>query len=242
MKVEVFCWGWQASDGIEAGFSVVITNASDWLIWARLRASYGQILGLYMGFLIFIVMLVLVIGVVVMNAYNSLVTLRNRYKNAFSQIDVQLQRRYDLIPNLVETAKGYMKYERETLEAVITARNAAISANSRAARSPGEPGAMQELGQAEAALTGTLGRFFALSEAYPELKADQTMTQLMEELSSTENRIAFARQAFNDAVTLYNTKREVFPSNVIANGFNFAEADLLEEAAPEVRQAPRISF
>lgn len=195
-----------------------------------------------MGFLIFIVMVVLIVGFIVMNAYNHLVTLRNRYKNAYSQIDVQLQRRYDLIPNLVETAKGYMKHERETLEAVIAARNAAVTANGRAAREPGDAGAMQQLGQAEAALTGALGRLFAVSEAYPDLKADQTMSRLMEELTSTENRIAFARQAFNDAVTLYNTKREVFPSNVIANNFNFSEANLLEEAAPEVRQAPRLSF
>lgn len=195
-----------------------------------------------MGFLIFLVMLVLIVGVIVMNAYNSLVTLRNRYKNAYSQIDVQLQRRYDLIPNLVETAKGYMKHERETLEAVIAARNTAFSANSRAARDPGNPQAMQQLGEAEAALSGALGRLLAISESYPDLKADQNMSRLMEELTSTENRIAFARQAFNDSVTLYNTKREVFPSNLIAGSFNFTEAELLPEATPEVRQAPRVSF
>lgn len=195
-----------------------------------------------MGPLIFLVVLALVVGFIVVNAYNSLVTLRNRYKNAYKQIDVQLQRRYDLIPNLVETAKGYMKHERETLEAVISARNAAMNANGRASRDPGDPQAMQQLGAAEAALTGALGRLMVLSEAYPDLKADQTMTRVMEELSSTENRVAFARQAFNDAVTLYNTKREVFPSNLVAVSFNFNPADLLEDVAPEVRNAPRVSF
>jgi LemA protein len=195
-----------------------------------------------MGILIFLVVLILIVGFILMDGYNGLVTLRNRYKNAYSQIDVQLQRRYDLIPNLVETAKGYMKHERETLEAVITARNAALSANSRAARNPGDPSAMQQLGDAEGALTGALGRLMVLSEAYPDLKADQTMTRVMEELSSTENKVAFARQAFNDAVTLYNTKREVFPSNLVANGFNFTAAELLEEVAPEVKAAPRVSF
>jgi LemA protein len=195
-----------------------------------------------MGFLIFIVMLVLILGVIVMNAYNSLVTLRNRYKNAYSQIDVQLQRRYDLIPNLVETAKGYMKHERETLEAVTAARNTALSASRRAMQNPGDPQAMQQLGSAEVALTSALDRLMVVSEAYPDLKADQSMARLMEELTSTENKVAFARQAFNDAVTLYNTKREVFPSNLIASQYNFAPAELLEEVAPEVKQAPRVSF
>ena len=195
-----------------------------------------------MGLAIFLGMLVLIVGFIVIDAYNKLVTLRNRYKNAYSQIDVQLQRRYDLIPNLVETAKGYMKHERETLEAVIHARNAALTASSQAARSPGDPQAMQQLENAEATLTWALGRLVVLSESYPDLKADRTMTQLMEELTSTENRIAFARQAFNDAITLYNTKREVFPSNLIAGAFNFSAAELLEQAAPEVRNAPRVSF
>lgn len=194
-----------------------------------------------MGGLIFLVALVLIVGFVIMDAYNRLVTLRNRYKNAYSQIDVQLQRRYDLIPNLVETAKGYMKHERETLEAVIAARNAAVTANSQAASSPGDPQAMQQLGNAETALTGAMSRLMVLSEAYPDLKADQTMVRVMEELSSTENRIAFARQAFNDAVTLYNTKREVFPSNLVATSFNFNLAELLE-VAPQVKAAPRVSF
>lgn len=195
-----------------------------------------------MGFLIFLVVVVAIVGFIAIDGYNRLVTLRNRYQNAYAQIDVQLRRRHDLIPNLVETAKGYMKHERETLEAVIAARNSAMSASSRAAQTPGDPQAMEQLGAAEAALTGTLGRFFALAEAYPELKADQSMGQVMEELRSTENKIAFSRQAFNDAVTLYNTKREVFPSNLIAEMFNFSGARLLEESAPEVREVPRVSF
>ncbi len=174
--------------------------------------------------------------------YNRLVRDKHRCASAWSDIDVQLKRRHDLIPNLVETVKGYMAHERETLEAVINARNAAVSATSQAAAAPGDPQAMQQLGQAEAALTGTLGRLFALSESYPDLKADQSMGQLMEELRSTENRIAFARQAFNDSVTLYNTKREVFPSNLVSNTFNFREAQLLEESSPEVKQVPRVSF
>ncbi|MEH2197989.1 LemA family protein [Nostoc sp.] len=195
-----------------------------------------------MGLLIFSVALVAIVAVIIINGYNDLVKYRNRYKNAYSQIDVQLQRRYDLIPNLVETAKGYMKHERETLEAVIAARNSAINASSRAAQNPGDPQSMQQLGNAEGALTGALSRLMVLSESYPELKADRSMTQVMEELSSTENRIAFARQAFNDAVTLYNTKSESFPSNLVANTFNFTAAELLAEATPEIRNAPRVSF
>ncbi len=195
-----------------------------------------------MGLLIFSVALVAIVAVIIINSYNDLVKYRNRYKNAYSQIDVQLQRRYDLIPNLVETAKGYMKHERETLEAVIAARNSAINASSRAAQNPGDPQAMQQLGNAEGSLTGALSRLMVLSESYPELKADRAMTQVMEELSSTENRIAFARQAFNDAVTLYNTKSESFPSNLVANTFNFTVAELLPEATPEIRNAPRVSF
>lgn len=195
-----------------------------------------------MGIIIASIVLVLIVAVIIINAYNHLVTLKKRYENAYAQIDIQLKRRHDLIPNLVETVKGYMAYEKETLEAVITARNAAIAATSKAAAAPGDAQAMQQLGQAEAALTGTLGRLFALSESYPDLKADKSMGQLMEELRSTENRIAFARQAFNDAVTLYNTKREVFPSNLVANTFNFREAQLLEESSPEVKQVPRVSF
>ena len=196
----------------------------------------------FIGLLIALIVMVAVVGVIVMNVYNTLVTFRRRYENAYAQIDVQLRRRHDLIPNLVETVKGYMKHERETLEAVIAARNSAISATRQAATNPGDPAAMAQLGQAEAVLSGTLGRMFALAEAYPDLKADQSMGKLMEELSSTENRIAFARQAFNDAVTLYNTKREIFPNTLIAGSFNFREARLLEESAPEVKEVPRVSF
>src|SRR5512144_800352 len=163
---------------------------------------------------VFVPLLLLLFWVV--GGYNRLVSLRNRFKNAFAQIDVQLKRRYDLIPNLVETAKGYIKHERGTLEAVIAARNAASTASARAAQSPGDATAMKELAGAEAALTGTLGRLFALAEAYPDLKANTTMMALMEELTSTENKVAFARQAYNDAVMSYNTQRETFPTNMLA--------------------------
>jgi LemA protein len=195
-----------------------------------------------MGTLIFIVALGAIIAYIGIDAYNRLVAQRNRYQNAYAQIDVQLQRRYDLIPNLVETAKGYLAHERETLEAVIAARNIAVNASGRAARDPGAPAVMQNLSEAEGALTGALGRLFAVSESYPDLKADNTMLGLMEELTSTENRVGFARQAFNDAVTLYNTTREAFPSNLIANQFGFVTAALLAEVAPEVRVAPRVAF
>lgn len=174
--------------------------------------------------------------------YNKLVTLRNRFKNAFAQIDVQLKRRYDLIPNLVETAKGYLKHERETLEAVIAARNAASSASTRAAANPADAGAMKELVGAEAALTGTLGRLFALAEAYPDLKANTNMMALQEELTSTENKVAFARQAYNDAVMVYNTQREVFPSSIIAGMFNFAPAELFVVDNPAQKEAPKVQF
>src|SRR5213082_99120 len=168
--------------------------------------------------------------VFIIGAYNSLVTLRNRYKNAYAQIDVQLKRRYDLIPNLVETAKGYLQHERGTLEAVITARNAAVSANTRAAQNPGDASAMKEISSAETALSGVMGRLFALAEAYPNLKANTTMMSLMEELTSTENKVAFARQAYNDAVMSYNTIREVFPSSVAANMLGFQLAQPLDIA------------
>lgn len=174
--------------------------------------------------------------------YNKLVRLRNRFKNAFAQIEVQLQRRYDLIPNLVETAKGYIKHERETLEAVIAARNQAMAAAKRAGADPGDVAATQGLIGAEGVLTGALGRLFALVEAYPDLKANQNMMQLSEELTSTENKVAFARQAYNDAVMVYNTDRESFPDMVIANAFAFQEAGLLELENPEARQAPKVSF
>jgi LemA protein len=178
----------------------------------------------------------------VVGAYNTLVTLRNRYKNAYAQIDVQLKRRYDLIPNLVETAKGYLKHERGTLEAVIAARNSAATANAKAAQNPGDASAMKELSGAETALAGSLTRFFALAEAYPDLKANTTMMSLMEELTSTENKVAFARQAYNDAVMAYNTRREVFPSNIIAGSFNFAPAELFVIDKPEQKEAPKVTF
>jgi LemA protein len=180
--------------------------------------------------------------IVVVGLYNRLVTLRNRYKNAFSQIDVQLKRRYDLIPNLVEVAKGYIKHERETLEAVTKARNMAYAAGQQAAQHPGEAGAMTALGGAEGQLAGALGRLFAVAEAYPDLKANQNMLALQEELSSTENKISFARQAYNDSVMVYNTQREVFPSSIIASTFNFQEAHLFEIEQAAEREAPKVSF
>ena len=193
------------------------------------------------GLIILGIVIAFVAAVVII--YNNLVTFRNRYKNAFSQIDVQLKRRHDLIPNLVETVKGYIKHERETLEAVIQARNTAISATKQAAGNPGDPTAMKGLASAESMLSGALGRLFALSEAYPDLKANQNMAQLQEELASTENRIAFARQSFNDAVMSYNIAREKFPNSIIANTFNFQEAQLLESTeSPEERKAPKVSF
>jgi LemA protein len=174
--------------------------------------------------------------------YNGLVTLRNRFKNAFSQIDVQLKRRYDLIPNLVEVAKGYIKHERETLEAVTKARNLAYTAGQQAAGNPGDRAAMAALGGAEGQLSGALGRLFAVAEAYPDLKANQNMLALQEELSATENKISFARQAYNDAVMVYNTRREVFPTTIIASMFNFQEAHLFEIEQAEERAAPKVSF
>jgi LemA protein len=174
--------------------------------------------------------------------YNGLVQTRNQYQNGFAQIDVQLTRRHDLIPNLVEVTKGYLKHERETLEAVIHARNAAITAQQAAAANPGNPAAMQALGGAENALTQTLGRLFALAEAYPDLKANQNMMQLNEELTSTENRVAFARQAFNDSVKTYEDKRQMFPNNVLAGMFGFGAAAYLEIEDVAKREAPKVSF
>jgi len=173
---------------------------------------------------------------------NGLVALRNRFKNAWAQIDVQLKRRYDLIPNLVETTKGYLKHERGTLEAVIAARNSAFSANGKVAANPGDPEAMKALSSAEGSLTGALGRLFALTEAYPDLKANTSMNQLMEELTSTENKVSFARQAYNDSVMSYNTGREVFPTNIIAGMFNFGPAELFVIEKTEEREAPKVSF
>jgi LemA protein len=191
------------------------------------------------------ILLLIVVAVVVwaVAVYNGLVAMRNRFKNAFAQIDVQLKRRYDLIPNLVETAKGYIKHERETLEAVIRARNSAQAAAQAASASPGNPAAMQALGAAEGQLTGVLGRMFALAEAYPDLKANQNMMSLQEELASTENKVAFSRQAFNDSVMDYNTKRESFPGNIFAGMFNFGPAELLQATeSAEERKAPAVKF
>jgi LemA protein len=194
-----------------------------------------------MGWVFLAVIVALVVWAI--SIYNGLVTLRNRFKNAFSQIDVQLTRRYDLIPNLVETAKGYIKHERETLEAVIRARNTALAAAQVAGANPGNPAAMQSLGQAEGALTGVLGRLLAVAEAYPELKANQNMLALQEELSSTENKVAFARQAYNDSVMEYNTKRESFPDTIFAGMFGFGPAELLQATeSGEERKAPKVSF
>lgn len=178
----------------------------------------------------------------VAGSYNVLVTLRNRFKNAFAQIDVQLKRRYDLIPNLVETAKGYMKHERETLEAVIKARNVAFAASQSAAANPADAGAVKNLLGAEAGLGGALSRLMVVMEQYPDLKANQNMMQLTEELTSTENKISFARQAYNDAVTTYNTKRETFPTNLLAGLFNFAEAQLFQVDTAAERAAPQVKF
>ncbi|MCP2324610.1 LemA protein [Hamadaea flava] len=189
-----------------------------------------------------LVLIVLVVGGWGVSVYNGLVRARNGYKNAFAQIDVQLTRRHDLIPNLVETAKGYIKHERETLEAVTAARTRAVTAQSAAGANPGDPAAMQELGGAEGMLTQALGRLFAVAEAYPDLKANQNMMQLSEELTSTENRVAFARQAYNDSVMAYNNKREVFPANLIAGMGGFGQAALLEIEDPQQRQAPKVQF
>lgn len=192
--------------------------------------------------LVVVVGLIALVALFAMGVYNGLVKLRNMYKNSFSQIDVQLKRRHDLIPNLVETAKAYMSHERETLEAVIAARNHAEGARQNAAANPGDPAALSQLGKAEAGLGGVLGRLFAVAEAYPDLKANQNMMQLSEELTTTENKVAFSRQAYNDSVLAYNNKREVFPNNVLAGMFGFSEAALFEVDAEAERQAPKVSF
>ena len=198
-----------------------------------------------MGTLLILLIIVAVVAVWGVGIYNGLVRARNAFRNAFAQIDVQLQRRFDLIPNLVETAKGYMQHERDTLEAVIAARGAAMAGLSAAKARPGDPAAMAELAQSQGLLEGALGRLMVVAEAYPDLKANQNMMQLSEELTSTENRVAFARQAFNDSVMAYNNKRETFPSSIVAGMFNFAEASLLEipaEQQAQVRMAPKVDF
>lgn len=197
------------------------------------------------AFITLLVVLAVAAGIVflfVVGQYNALVALRNRFKNAFSQIDVQLKRRHDLIPNLVETAKGYLEHERGTLEAVTQARNLAQTASGRAAANPGDPKAMRELAGAEEGLNGALARLLVVAEAYPDLKANQNMMQLTEELTSTENKVAFARQAYNDSVMTYNTKREIFPANLVAGVFLFGPAELFELDSPAERQAPKVSF
>jgi len=205
------------------------------LLYPRDRQSWSR------AMLITLVILAALVAVAV-TIYNRLVTARNAYKNAFAQIDVQLTRRHDLIPNLVEVAKGYLQHERGTLEAVITARNAAVAGLKNAAANPGDPGAVQQLAGAENALTGALGKLFALAEAYPDLKANTTMMQLSEELTSTENKVAFARQAYNDSVMSYNNTREVFPNNLFAGMFSFLPAQLLDIESPEKREVPKVSF
>jgi LemA protein len=195
-----------------------------------------------LGFIIVVVVIALFFGLFVMSVYNKLVTMRNRYKNAYAQIDVQLKRRYDLIPNLVETAKGYMAHERGTLQAVTEARNIAYEASKTAAANPGDSSAIKNLASAETGLGGTLSRLMMVSEQYPDLKANQNMMQLTEELTSTENKISFARQAYNDSVMTYNTDREVFPSNLIAGMFNFAAAEMFVVDKPEQKDAPKVSF
>jgi LemA protein len=193
-----------------------------------------------MGWVLLVI--IVVVALFFIGSYNRLIGARNAFKNAFAQIDVQLTRRYDLIPNLVEIAKGYIKHERETLEAVVQARNTAVAGLKAAAANPANAAAVQQLSGAEQQLTGALGRLFAVAEAYPDLKANQTMMQLSEELTSTENKVAFARQAYNDAVMTYNNTREMFPGSVVAGMFAFQPAQLLDIAKPEAREAPKISF
>ena len=193
------------------------------------------------SFLVFLAIIAAVVFYAI-GIYNSLINLRNRVKNAFAQIDVQLTRRHDLIPNLVEAVKGYMKHERETLDAVIKARNSAVSSLDAAKADPANATAIQQLGESEGALGAALGRLFALSEAYPALKANQNMIQFQEELTSTENKVAFSRQAFNDAVLSYNNKAENFPNNIIAGMFNFELASFLEIESPEKREVPDVNF
>jgi len=199
-------------------------------------------MGLMLIVAVVLVILLVLVVMFVIGGYNRLVTVRNRFKNAFAQIDVQLKRRYDLIPNLVEIAKGYIKHERETLENVTKARNIAYAASQAAAANPADAGAMKSLVSAESGLAGTLSRLMMVAEQYPNLKANENMMQLTEELTSTENKISFARQAYNDSVMVYNTNREVFPSNLIASLFNFGPAELFVIDKPEQKEAPKVSF
>ncbi len=185
-------------------------------------------------------LILLILGLWLMGVYNNLVSLRNRFENAFAQIDVQLKRRYDLIPNLVEVAKGYMKHEKETLEAVIQARNQALTAGNAAAAKPGDPNAMKNLSAAEGQLGGALSRLLMIAESYPDLKANQNMMQLQEELTSTENKVSFSRQGYNDSVTRYNTAREVFPAVMVAGMFGFQKAELFELESEKEREAPKV--
>jgi LemA protein len=211
-----------------------MTAASFPLLFAGLSA--GLIVAIAVGAVIFLFIMWII------SIYNGLVVARNQYKNSYSQIDVQLKRRYDLIPNLVESVKGYMAHERGTLEDVIKARNAAFAAGQKAASNPGDPQAMTELGRAESQLGGALGRLIALTEAYPDLKANQNMLALQEELTSTENKIGFARQAYNDSVMKYNNHRQVFPAVMVAAMFGFTEAKLFEIESPDQREGPKVSF
>lgn len=195
-----------------------------------------------LGILGFFLFVAIVIGAWAIKIYNALITLRNRYENAFSQIDVQLKRRYDLIPNLVETAKGYMKHESETLEAVIAARNAAYKAGEAAAAKPGDPNAMNKLASAEGTLGGALSRLMMVTENYPDLKANENMMSIQEELTSTENKVAFSRQGYNDAVTRFNTRRELFPGSIVANFGGFTKAELFEIENEKEKEAPQVKF
>lgn len=205
----------------------------------QLILAQAEPLWIFLGVLVLVPVVIVIWAI---SIYNGLVAFRNGYENAFSQIDVQLTRRYDLIQNLVETAKGYMKHERETLEAVIEARNQAVTAGQGAAAAPGDPKAMQGLMGAEAVLTGTMGKLFALAENYPDLKANENMLSLQDELTSTEDKVSYSREGFNNAVTRYNIKRESFPDNVIAGMYNFGAAELFELDSPEQREAPKVSF
>ena len=195
-----------------------------------------------LGIVLVPIVILIMIGLWAMGIYNRLITLRNRYENAFSQIDVQLKRRHDLIPNLVNIVKGYMSHEKDTLEAVIQARNAAVNASSNAAANPGDQSAMNDLASAETNLNGALGRLMMVAEDYPDLKANENMLALQEELTSTENKVSFARQSYNDSVTAYNTATELFPASLVARNFGFSNAELFEVDEEMERDAPKVEF